>query len=247
MAKRFTDSTKWKKPWFRKLKPEYKVFWFYLLDQCCHAGIWEVDFELAEFFCGKLDINEIKKVFSKQIKEFDQGKRWFIQDFIDFQYGELNDKVNAHKSAINRLKKYKLYKNNKLLINSSKAVVSTVKDKDKDKDLDKDKKRPKDINEVKTYFKENNINVDPEKFYDYYESQGWKKANGRPVLNWKRCVSTWKTQETTTVQKQKIILTCADHPEIKKETYNKDLFTFCPKCRQRLVDINSINLKKITN
>mgnify|MGYP003120071270 CR=1 FL=1 len=44
-------------------------------------------------------------------------------------------------------------------------------------------------------FKEKGINVDAEKFFDYYESQGWKKANGRPVVNWKRCISTWKTDE----------------------------------------------------
>ena len=48
MAKRFTDTDKWKKKWFRELKPISKCFWSYLLDNCNHAGIWEVDISLAE-------------------------------------------------------------------------------------------------------------------------------------------------------------------------------------------------------
>ncbi|QDP55056.1 MAG: hypothetical protein Tp1111SUR768151_25 [Prokaryotic dsDNA virus sp.] len=246
MSKRFTDTTKWKRVWFRKLKPEHKVFWFYLLDQCCHAGIWEVDFEQAEFFCGKLVESEIREVFKKQILEFDNGKRWFIQDFIDFQYGELNDKVNAHRSAINRLKKFKLYNIDEPLIKSSLTLDSRVKDKDKDKDKDKvNNKRPKNLNEVKAYFKEKGINVDAEKFFDYYESQGWKKANGRPVVNWKRCISTWKTDEKPEEKKVQIVLACPNHPEITKKTTDKNLFTFCPKCRERLIDIETIKYKQV--
>lgn len=109
MAKRFTDSEKWKKRWFRTLSNRNKVFWMYLLDQCDHAGIWEVDFELAGYFCQSIDENEIRGVFKKQYREFDDGKRWFVHDFVDFQYGELNPNVNAHKSVINRLNKHSLF------------------------------------------------------------------------------------------------------------------------------------------
>ena len=31
MAKRFTETGKWKKKWIRQLDPKYKLFWFYLL------------------------------------------------------------------------------------------------------------------------------------------------------------------------------------------------------------------------
>ena len=44
MAKRFNDTDIWKKQrWFRKLKPDYKLAFYYIKDQCNHAGIWEVD------------------------------------------------------------------------------------------------------------------------------------------------------------------------------------------------------------
>ncbi len=91
MSKRFTDSDKWKKKWFRCLSNDHKVFWIYVLDQCDHAGIWEVDFEAAEFFCSGIDESEIRQVFKKQYQEIDNGKRWFLKDFVDFQYGTLNE------------------------------------------------------------------------------------------------------------------------------------------------------------
>ena len=49
MAKRFTDSTKWQKPWFNNLETKHKLFWLYILDSCNHAGIWDCNISLAEF------------------------------------------------------------------------------------------------------------------------------------------------------------------------------------------------------
>lgn len=104
MAKRFTDTDKWKKKWFRKLPVEYKVLWQYLTDNCDKCGIWEVDFELAEIFIGKeLDVEKVKNEFKKQFIELDNGKRWFIKDFIEFQYGTLNPNNPAHKNVYKEL------------------------------------------------------------------------------------------------------------------------------------------------
>src|SRR3972149_10317977 len=113
MKKRFTDSEKWHKPWFRKLKPEHKLFWSYLVDNCDNAGVWEVDWELVSFMIGiELNENDILEIFKKQISIFDNGRRWYIKDFIEFQYGckrsELNPKSNLHISAICLVKKHKI-------------------------------------------------------------------------------------------------------------------------------------------
>lgn len=67
MPNRFTDTTKWQKPWFRKLKSEHKLLWLYILDNCDHAGIWDVDIELASFMTGcDLEIEEVESAFQKQ-------------------------------------------------------------------------------------------------------------------------------------------------------------------------------------
>jgi hypothetical protein len=153
MAKRFTDSDKWKKAWFRKLTPAYKCFWVYLLDNCTNAGIWDVDFESASFHVGE-DLNalEVMQVFQKQYLPFALGKRWFVIDFIDFQYGELKSSSNAHIAVINALKKqglYETYLNHRKLIEDVECENQSVSgdlgrdprgvlDKDQDKDKDQD-------------------------------------------------------------------------------------------------------------
>ena len=141
MSKRFTDSDKWKKKWFRCLSNDHKVFWIYVLDQCDHAGIWEVDFEAAEFFCSGIDESEIRQVFKKQYQEIDNGKRWFLKDFVDFQYGTLNENNRAHLSVIHILLKYKLIENKGLIRSLNKNNIG--QQGYKDKELVKDKVKVK--------------------------------------------------------------------------------------------------------
>jgi len=144
LPKRFTDSNKWKKKWFRCLSNDHKVFWIYVLDQCDHAGIWEVDFEAAEFFCRGIDESEIRQVFKKQYQEIDNGKRWFLKDFVDFQYGTLNENNRAHLSVINILLKYKLIENKGL-----KSPLQGYKDKEQVKLLVKSKEKENKAEQIK--------------------------------------------------------------------------------------------------
>ena len=183
MAKRFTDTDKWKKMWFRKLKNDHKVFWMYILDQCDHAGIWEVDFELAHYFCNGIDEIEIRSIFQKQYQEFDSGKRWFISDFITFQYGKLNENVNAHKSVIQRLERYNLSTLDQPLINPS----LRVKDKDKVKDKDNKVISEEFLIELETAHTNINVRVELDKFRDYLKSKGKRYKDYRAAFrNWLR-------------------------------------------------------------
>jgi len=139
MAKRFTDTEKWKKKWIRKLELKYKLFWIFICDDCNHAGIWDVDMDVANIRLGTdLKEEEILIIFRNKIICIDEGNKWFIPKFVDFQYGELNPGNRVHNSVINLLEKEGAYK---LLINP----LQRVKDKDKDKDKDKGMVKDKDI------------------------------------------------------------------------------------------------------
>lgn len=61
------------------------------------------------------------------------------------------------------------------------------------------------MEEVKAYCLEIKSPIDPEYFFNNYESQGWIKANGQPILNWKLTIKTWeKRNERTDKNKQSI-------------------------------------------
>ena len=140
MAKRFIDTNLFLDPWFRRLKPNNKCLWIYILCSCDHAGIWKADLELAEFSVGgKINLAELNNGKERilRIKE----DEYFIPDFISFQYGELNDNVKTHQSVINILTQKNLIKNNKLVTVSEQLdnpllrVQDIYIDKDKDNNI----------------------------------------------------------------------------------------------------------------
>lgn len=202
MAKRMTDTDKWKKRFLRELKPQHKLLWFYILDDCNHAGIWDVDIEVASIRVGEeLIYDMLPQAFLDKIVIFDNGDKWFIPEFIDFQYGELNPNSNVHKSVIALLDKYNL----EGYLKGSQGVQSTLNNKDKDKDIVKVKAKAKrfakpTIEEVADYCDERQNDVDAEKFYDYYSSNGWKVGKNA-MKDWKASVRTW---EKNTTQQQKV-------------------------------------------
>lgn len=147
MSKRFTDTEKWRKPFIRTLSTPYKLLWFYILDECDHAGIWHVEFDVASLRIGEeITKEEAIKQFDGHIIIVDTGAKWFIPDFISFQYGLLNIENRAHNSVINRLNKYGLLYKIKELISPLQGAKD--KEQDKDKDKDKEKKEEKFKSEV---------------------------------------------------------------------------------------------------
>lgn len=137
MAKRFTDTSKWRKSFLRSMPSAYKLFWLYICDDCDHAGIWHVDMEVAKIYIGEeLDYTKAIEIFAGRVISFDGDSKWFIPSFIEFQYpGELNEKNKVHNSVISTLKKYGLIQG------ASKGLVwglEAPKDKDKEKDKEKE-------------------------------------------------------------------------------------------------------------
>lgn len=92
MAKRFTETEIWEEDWFLDMPNEYRLFWYYMLSKCDHAGVF------------KPNINRFNNSGTKKINRekafdfFNQGKErirvtakknWWIIDFFSFQYGSI--------------------------------------------------------------------------------------------------------------------------------------------------------------
>lgn len=150
MAKRFTDTNKYKKPFVRGLQGAYKLFWDFLYHDCDNAGLWIVDFEIAQMYLGKdMKVNQkdALKFFNngeERVIEIDNGKKWFIPSFIIFQYGSLSSNNKAHNGVILALKSYGLLKEDLTLNSNSsplEAPLQGAMEKEKDKDMEKVKEK----------------------------------------------------------------------------------------------------------
>lgn len=156
MAKRFTDSNKYKKRFFRNLPGAYKLLWDFLYHDCDNCGIWIVDFEFAQGYVGKdmpIDLKKALELFNadeERIVEIKEGEKWFLPGFIEFQYGHLSEKNRAHIPVISALGKLGLLNPDNSLKEKIKEDISSLqggKDKAQEKDKDKDKDKEGEENQ----------------------------------------------------------------------------------------------------
>ena len=146
MAKRFIDSNIFRKGFLKMMPTQLKLFYVYLFCECDHCGIWNVEFDVAKIRLGiDIDEQDTLKLFGNKVISFDDGNKWFIPQFILFQYGELNGTNKLHLSVKRELHKHKLmtylldendHESDRVSSDLSQGK-NTLKDKVKDKDTDK--------------------------------------------------------------------------------------------------------------
>ena len=73
------------------------------------------------------------------------------------------------------------------------ANVTRSKENSKDNSKERKDRRftPPTLDEVRAYCLERKNNVDPERWYAYYQSNGWKVGRN-PMKDWKAAVRTWE-------------------------------------------------------
>lgn len=139
MAKRFTDTEKWRDEWWGSLSNDYRMIWLYLVDSCSIAGIWKKDFRGLNFNCNtKIEEKEFLEVFGSRI--IDRGNFVFIPKFLRFQCPK---GLNSNKPAIISIIK-ELQLNNLIEIVHQSLGNDFLIIKDKDKGTDKGKGKDKD-------------------------------------------------------------------------------------------------------
>lgn len=140
MGKRFTDTCKWDKAWYRALKPSAKCAWQYLCDKCDIAGVIEPDRALADFVIGDtLDWDVFIEAAGSRIRKLDCGKLW-LEGFVSFQYGALSEDCKPHQATLKILRKYA---ESERVIEGYLKGIHTLKDKEKDKDQGKKSSKKK--------------------------------------------------------------------------------------------------------
>ena len=93
----------------------------------------------------------------------------------------------------------------KLLASQSDTYV-TASDEEIDIEIEKREKSkskkhtrksfvPPTVDEIRAYADSIGYNLDAQFFFDYYNTAGWKRSDGKPVLNWKQTMQSWKKRD----------------------------------------------------
>ncbi len=67
---------------------------------------------------------------------------------------------------------------------------------------------PPTLEEIKNYCLERSNDVDPQRFYDYYNAGGWIDSKGKPIKNWKqKIIAVWekKSESNKPAENKKIV------------------------------------------
>lgn len=84
------------------------------------------------------------------------------------------------------------------LRDKSKELIDNKQETEQKKEGEKGRKRPPahfvppTLEEVKEYAKSRNSDVDPKRFWDYFDAGDWKDAKGQQVKSWKQKFITWE-------------------------------------------------------
>ena len=141
-----TETRKWQDSWFMDLPAKYKLAWFWILDNCDHAGLIDANSRLMSFMVGEpIDGEEFLRMMAGRVTKPKAGK-WFVTSFISFQYGaELNPRNSAHRGVLRILNDQQIEcpvavfkEKNEGADKPLGSPSGGAQDKDKDKDKDKE-------------------------------------------------------------------------------------------------------------
>lgn len=198
MSKRFTDTDKWKDPWFRKLSAGVKMAFGYMCDNCDNAGVWAADFDLADFQIGmKVPWDKVRSELGDRLQVLSDDK-WHLTKFVNFQYGELSDQCKPHLSILRLMEKHGIEVNGRVSKGYPKGI-DTLQDKDKEKNKEEgvQGKKPKqtippDADEALNYATEIGLpESELDAWHDHFAANGWKISGKTPMKDWKASLRTW--------------------------------------------------------
>lgn len=148
---------------------------------------------------GHLSLDDIKRSLNSHFSIWERICKKFKQDEEGRFYNSvLEEHISKRKSFVNSRKKNLMGSHKEAHMNSHMENVNVnVNVNRKDKRF-----RKPTLEQITKYCKETKSSVDPEVFFNNYESTDWIKANGQKVKNWKATVKTWEKREKPGSDKQ---------------------------------------------
>jgi hypothetical protein len=100
-----------------------------------------------------------------------------IQNYNQYQKSEQQSEQQVNNKRTTSEQQVNTNKNNKNYKNEKKSIIKILK-------------KPS-LEEIQKYCKERKNNVNPNKFFNWYESNGWKVGKN-PMKDWRAAIRTWE-------------------------------------------------------
>lgn len=148
-----------------------------ILDNLMRKGFIEKSVMISE---DGTKVNCFKASFDKMAKIDNMSKS--DTDDID-KMAKIDTDVTKNEDSLNN-------------INNIYISRDINKKEEKEKDIEREKEachrfQKPTVDEVRAYCEEKNLDVDPEIFWNFYESKGWVVGKS-PMKNWHAALATWK-------------------------------------------------------
>lgn len=83
----------------------------------------------------------------------------------------------------------------KAKLNRKEEIVNSKKEKEKEKEKETSTPKHPTVEQVKEYAAKAGINLDAERFVDYYTANGWKVGGRTPMKDWQAAARNWARRD----------------------------------------------------
>lgn len=108
------------------------------------------------------------------------------------------NKFRIDKETLQGIKKF--YGGSKEILHNNNIYNTSNKENTTINSSIKESNKKPTIEEIKSYCDERDNNINPEQFYDFYESKNWMVGKNK-MKDWKACIRTWERR--TNINKKK--------------------------------------------
>lgn len=205
MAKSMYDTGIFQQSWYMGLSPRDKALWWQLYGTKDIAGVVELNLKLIEAMFGdEVTRKEVLTKFGNRIQAVpNHPDKVIFVGYIGWSNPRGLSRVSSSQRGIlSRLEELGLSLEALNRMSRKNPVVEVTDDDDGDGD-EEERPEPKPkakraaafvkptVEEVKAYVASRGDKIDAQKWYDYYESNGWLVGRNK-MKDWRAAVRTWE-------------------------------------------------------
>lgn len=194
----------WSDTFIQDLDNDHKLFYLYLLtnERTKQCGIYEISKKQIAFELG-YSIDRVSKLLQYFIKNdrilySDNTKEIALKNWMKYNGSTSPKVVSCIKSEITQVKDTLLIE----YVNGNYTLSQEEEEQEEEEEQDKKYKFIKPtIEEIRTEMLKKQMIDESERFYHYYESNGWMIGKNK-MKNWKSAIVTWKKNQKPVQQQE---------------------------------------------